>query len=270
MIAERLHAASLAAAQGCAVGEVSIGLGYSAVTTDDGRMGFCYTMIDRTGSCTHVRRFHDFDGGPATALLDYVRSDDTLERSMGIALVNALNEPAAVAMPRDVGAATGFVAQFGVTEGTRIAMVGFFGPVISGLKKLGAELSVLDRTHGMGDEATFLAELEAWPEVLVLTATSMINDTFDRILEHVGDGVKVVVMGPSTPMIPGVYAGTPVRMLAGMVPVVKDKAMAVIRQGGGTPELSPHSQKVYWVREAAGAGAARSAETADETGASDA
>lgn len=248
-VSERLHEAFRERAAQARVSDLSIGLGYTAVTTDDGRMGLAYTMMGRTGSCTHVRDFQDFDGRSATDLLDYVTSDDTLERSMAIALINALNEPVAAAMPRDTGPSTGFVAQFGVTEGTRVAMVGFFGPVITGLKKLGAELSILDRGHQMGDEAAFLARLKSWPEVLVITATSLITATFDRVLEHVGDGVRVVVMGPSTPMVPEVYTGLPVHMLAGMVPVVKDKVRAVIRQGGGTPELSPHSQKVFWLRD---------------------
>jgi uncharacterized protein (DUF4213/DUF364 family) len=248
-VSERLHEAFRERAAQARVSDLSIGLGYTAVTTDDGRMGLAYTMMDRTGSCTHVRTFQDFSGRPATDLLDYVTSDDTLERSMAIALVNALNEPIAAAMSRDSGPNTGFVAQFGVAEGTRVAMVGFFGPVIAGLKKRGAELSILDRGHQLGDEATFLARLESWPDVLVITATSLINGTFDGVLERVGDGVRVVVMGPSTPMVSEVYAGLPVHMLAGMVPVAKDKALAVIRQGGGTPELSPHSHKVFWLRD---------------------
>jgi len=249
VIGERLYRVSLPAARETSVGQVTIGLGYVAVRTADGGLGLCYTMIDRRACCTQVRSFHDFDGCPAIELLDYARSGDTLERSMGIALVNALNEPRAAAMEHDSGERTGIIAQLRIGAGTKVAMVGYFGPVIARMKKVGAEISVLDRDHRMGDEAHFLRDLATWPDILVLTATTMIDDSFGLFLDHVGGSTRVAVMGPSTPMIPDVYADLPVHMLAGMVARDKDRALAAVRQGGGTPALSPHSRKVFWLRD---------------------
>lgn len=250
MIGERLYQASLPAARETSVEQVTIGLGYTAVSIAEGGLGLCYTMIDRRARCTQVRTFRDFDGCPATELLEYARSDDTLERSLGIALVNALNEPRAAAMEPDTGERTGIIAQLGIGGGTKVAMVGYFRPVIMRMERVGAEVSVLDRDHGMGDEADFLGDLATWPDILVLTATTMIDDSFGSFLEHVSDSTRVAVMGPSTPMIPEVYADLPVHMLAGMVAVEKDRALAAVRQGGGTPALGPHARKVFWLRDA--------------------
>ncbi len=248
MIAERLYGAFMEPARSRSVAGVTIGLAYTAVSLDDGCLGLCYTMIDRRACCTQVRAFRDFDGLPASDLLEYARSDDTLERSMGLALVNALNEERAADMPRDVGPRTGVIAQLGIGSGTRVAMVGYFPPVAARITAAGAELSILDRDRGLGDRTQFMDALATWPDVLILTATSLLDDSCTPFLQHVGDGARVALMGPSTPMVPEVYADLPVHMLAGMVPLNRDRVLAVVRQGGGTPALGPHSQKVYWLR----------------------
>jgi len=247
MIAERLCAAFQGPAEGRSIGGVTIGLAYTAVSLDDGSLGLCYTMIDRRACCTQVREFRDFDGLPASDLIEYARSDDPLERSMGLALVNALNEERAARMPRDVGPQTGVIAQLGIGSGTRVAMVGYFPPVAARISAAGAELSILDRDRGLGDRTQFMNALAAWPDVLILTATSLLDDSCTPFLQAVSDGARVVLMGPSTPMVPEVYADLPVHMLAGMVPLARDKVLAVVRQGGGTPALGPHSQKVFWL-----------------------
>jgi len=240
----RIFDACAEGAAGATVGSVTAGLGYTAVTTADGRLGLCYTMTDRRACCTQARHYRDFEGGPATDLLEYVRSDDGLERSMGVALANALNEPRAAAMPEDTGPRAGVIGRFGVGAGTKVAMVGYFGPVIAGLQRAGAEVSVLDRDREMGDEAAFLDALASWPDVVVLTATSLLDDSFERFAERVHGAARVVVMGPSTPMFPEAFEGLPVHLLAGMVAVAKERILAVVRQGGGTPAIAPHAKKV--------------------------
>ncbi|HPE36102.1 MAG TPA: DUF4213 domain-containing protein, partial [Spirochaetales bacterium] len=70
---------------------ISIGLGYTAVGLDNGNVGLCHTMRDNSDSCTVFREPGDFEGAPALALLERIRSSDPITRSVVIALVNALN-----------------------------------------------------------------------------------------------------------------------------------------------------------------------------------
>jgi uncharacterized protein (DUF4213/DUF364 family) len=246
-LVDGLCAAVAEAAAHTTIEAMTIGLGYTAVATATGCVGLSYTMVERTASCSHVRAFRDFDGAPATELLEYVRSDDTLERAMGLALVNALNQPQARQLPDDAGPAGTFVAAFGVREGTRVAMVGFFPPVARRLREIGAQLSVLDRDKRMGDEAAFLRDLAEGPDVLIVTATAILNGSLELFLEHVTERVKVVVLGPTTPLVPEAYGALPVHLLAGLVPVDNERVVAAVRQGAGTPALTPHCRKVSWV-----------------------
>jgi uncharacterized protein (DUF4213/DUF364 family) len=246
-LVDGFHAAAAEAAADTTIEAMTIGLGYTAVVTATGCVGLSYSMVERTASCTHVRAFRDFDGAPAIELLEYVRSDDTLERAMGLALVNALNQPRARQLPDDAGPAGTFVGAFGVREGTRVAMVGFFPPVARRLREIGAELRVLDRDKRMGDETAFLSDLADWPDVLIVTATAILNDSLESVLDHVTQRVKVVVLGPTTPLVPEAYGTLPVHLLAGLVPVDNERVVAAVRQGAGTPALTPHCRKVSWV-----------------------
>ncbi len=227
------------------IATLTIGLGYTAVETVSGDVGLSYTMSEPAARCTRVPDYRDFEGRPANELLELLRSDHSLERSVGLATVNALNRRAALKLPEDDK--DGFVRDYGVGEGTRVAMVGFFGPVIAQLEALGVQLRILDRDRDMGDERQFVASLESWPELLIITATTILNDSFERFVKAVGSGVKVFVLGPSTPMVPTAYRGLGVHRLGGMAPVEGARAIAAARQGGGTPQLSRFCRKVSYV-----------------------
>jgi hypothetical protein len=50
----------------------------------------------------------------------------------------------------------------------------------------------------------------------------------------------VVLMGPSTPLLPEIFHDTPVRHLGGAIVVDSAKALQIISEGGGTPALRPY------------------------------
>lgn len=244
-LVEALFGAVREQADAARVARVTIGLGYTSVETTDGRVGLSYTMAGDTICCNRLRGLRDFDDSPAGEVLDCVRSDDTLERSIGIALVNALNQPRVLTMPEDTGALT---AVAGIRSATRVAMVGYFPPVVARLKGAGAELSVLDRGLDIGDEARFLRELRSWPDVLIVTAATILNATFELFMEHVRPEIPVVVLGPTTPMVPEAFAAFPVTMLGGMVVLEKAQVVSAVRQAAVTPAVRRYCRRVFWVR----------------------
>lgn len=239
---DALHGAFRGQAEQTTIATLTIGLGYTAVETMSGDVGLSYTMSGRAARCTRVPDYRDYEGGPAGELLDLLRSDHSLERSVGLATVNALNRRAALALPVDEK--DDFVRAFGIGKGTRVAMVGFFAPVVAQLEALGVDLHILDRDRGMGDERQFLATLGSWPGLLIITATTILNDSFESLVRAVEGAGRVFVLGPSTPLVPAAYRGLPVDRLGGMVPIDGPRVIAAVRQGGGTPQLSPFCRKV--------------------------
>jgi uncharacterized protein (DUF4213/DUF364 family) len=221
-----------------------LGLGYTAVTLSDGGIGLSYTHFESKKSCMLLNKHIDYEGQPAVKLLEKIKSDHPVERSMALALVNALNYPEALGFPEDRKNSIMF-DQFKIGEGTRVAMVGFIGPLVELLKQKNALVEVLDRSRSMGQKEEFYAKLGSWADVLILTSTSILNNTTEEVLQNVSQKIKTVMLGPSTPMVAAAFQHLPVHMLAGTVPIDKENVLKAIRHGMGTPVLQKFSRKSF-------------------------
>ncbi len=226
---------------------LSLGLGYTAVTTSDGGIGISYTFFDEKTSCSLIRNYYDYEGKPAIELLKNIKSLDTIERSMALALVNALNYEKALLLPEDQNNKILF-EKFDVRKGTNVAMVGYFGPLVKKLEKMKVPLEIIDVFRGIGRKESFFDKLRNWADVLFLTSTSILNNTTEEILSNVHEKVKAVMLGPSTPMIGEAFEHLPVLMLAGTVPVDKDKVLKAVRHGIGTRSIHRYIKKSFWLR----------------------
>ena len=76
--------------------------------------------------------------------------------------------------------------------------------------------------------------------VAIITATSILNDTIEEILNGLGNPRHVTILGPSTPLCEEVFARTPVTHLGGSAIRDHRKVMQVISEGGGTPNMRPY------------------------------
>ncbi len=221
-----------------------LGLGYTAVTLSDGGIGLSYTQFENKSSCMLLNRHVDYEGQPALQLLEKIKSDHPLERSMALALVNALNYKDALEYPEDKKNKI-MLDRLKIGQGSRIAMVGFIGPLVELLGQKKAEVDVLDSSRGMGEKKEFYAGLGKWADALLLTSTSILNNTTEEILQNVAPEVKTIMLGPSTPMVAKAFEHLPVHMLAGTVPIEQEKVLKAIRHGMGTPVLQKFSRKSY-------------------------
>ena len=245
-LVERIHTTLRDRAAEVEVRTLAIGLGFTAVATDDGGIGVAYTWRDDAACCSHLGGWDGAEGAPSTQLLDLLLGESGLERSVGMATANALNHAAALALPRDEGPAGALIQRFGIGERTRVAMVGFFPPVAQVLTEMGAALEVIDDDKNIGDQRVFRELIKGWAEVLVMTSTTLLGDTADDLLDMAGPEVRIALLGPTTPLVPQAFAGTRVGLLAGMVPLEVEPVLRAVRHGAGAPELRRFSRKVFW------------------------
>ena len=221
-----------------------LGLGYTAVVTSDGGIGIAYTYFEDKKSCMLLNEAVDYEGRPASELLEKIKSESTIERSMALALVNALNYQQALQLPEDEKNEIMF-EQLKITKGTKVAMVGYFGPLIKRFEQREAVLDILDQSRGLGRRQDFYKNLRNWADVLFLTSTSILNNSTEEILANVHAKVKTLMLGPSTPMVAEAFAHLPVHMLAGTVPLDRENLIKAVRHGMGTPVLHRFSRKSY-------------------------
>lgn len=255
-VIRRLHAACADRAARTRVAALVIGIGYTAVATEDGAVGLSYTWFGDKTCCSFMRGWDDAEGAPASDLLDRLLSNDAFERSVGMATANALNHEAALDLPSDAGPAGALIRVLGLERGSCVAMVGYFPPVVRELRELGTELEVIDEARGMGDQRVFRERLGDWADALIMTSTTLLNDSAEDLLGCAGAGLRAAFLGPTTPLAPAAFSHLPVDVLAGMAPVDTAKTLRAVRHGAGTPELQRFARKVYCV---CGGGAASEA-----------
>jgi uncharacterized protein len=241
---KRLYDLFLGQAQNVEIEILGLGLGYTAVTTSDGGIGLSYTYFSDKKSCMVLNHRIDYEGRPAERLLEKIMSETPIEKSMGLALINALNYRTALELPEDADNSIMF-EKFKIGPGCRVAMVGYFGPLVKKFEHEGVSLEILDISRGLGDKKEFYNKLKNWAQVLLLTSTSILNDSTEEILANAGEKAKTVLLGPSTPMAADAFRHLPVAMLAGTVPVDKENTLKAVRHGMGTPVLHRYSRKVY-------------------------
>jgi len=222
-----------------------VGLRYTAVTISDGGIGLAYTYHEDNCTTLAPADYTDCEEQSAIVLLEKIKRIEPAQRSQGLALINALNYGHALLLPEDPDNHILYNA-LGVRAGCKVAMVGYFRPLVAYLEDRGVALEIIDFNRGLGQKDRFYAKLDSWADALLLTSTSILNSTTEEIIGYVNPKVKTVMLGPSTPMIAEAFRHLPVQMLAGTVPIDKAKVLKAVRHGLGTRVIHRFSKKVFW------------------------
>jgi hypothetical protein len=149
-----------------------------------------------------------------------------LEASVGLAAYNALLDVDRGAC-RQVNASRVILEQ-GV--GRRVAVVGHF-PFVEDVRQAARSCWVLELHPRPGDVSADRAEdLLPQADVVALTSTSLINHTFDDLIELCRPESFVIMLGPSTPLSPVLF-DSGVSVLSGTVVRDPERALRSISQG---------------------------------------
>lgn len=214
--------------------DVRIGLGYTAVQLNNGRVGLAATPDTRSLCCTHVRSAGTLTGSPARELLSMLIDPmQDIARAVGLATANALLST----LPHPEGIPGEALSLLEVRKTDRVAMVGYFRPVAAALRERGCVLDIIELKpeeypETISPEAG--RESLALCDVAIITGTCFINGTCDGVLAQLHRPRTVVILGPSTPLCPPIFRGTPVTQVSGAWVRDPDKTLLVVSEGGGT------------------------------------
>jgi uncharacterized protein (DUF4213/DUF364 family) len=221
------------------VQSVALGLGYVAVELEGDRVGMSANIADtsKTG-CSVFAGAGTLRRMSAAQALDLGGHGDFLSRSISLATLNALKNTSLRGNSGDV------FEHITVVKGESVAMVGFIEPVANMLKDIGADVHVFEdrplNSNFIRPEKN-MAKTFARADIIILTAATIINNTLRDILKLPNSARAVVLMGPSTPMIPEAFISTPVTHLAGAAVIDGQKAFQIVMEGGGTRALYRYS-----------------------------
>lgn len=242
------HLLPLAAAR--RVVDVRVGLGYTGVLLDDGRCGLAYTFRDAAAGrgCGVLDEAGALAGRPASDVALLTRAPDPILAAVGLAALNALAE-----RPPDGDADV--LELVSIEAGDEVGMVGHFRPLVAPLRRRAKAVHVFER-QANAETGVLSAELAAdiLPRcrVAIITATSLLNRTLDGLLALCRQAREVVVLGPSTPLQPRLFADRGATVLSGVWVDDAPRALRIISEGGGTRRLQPAVRKVNLRVRAAG------------------
>lgn len=172
----------------CPVRRVCLGLHWTVV--ESRYAGMAHTF--RSDHKVEVESSGNLVGRSALGLAARLRSWEPLEASLGLAALNSLIDPSG--SPLNV-----FEHILSIAQGRTITVVGRF-PWNDQIAQVAAQTYFLEIDPQPGELPSYACE-EVIPasDLVVITATALINKTLPRLLELAGHAVSIV-LGPSTPM----------------------------------------------------------------------
>jgi len=233
---ERIRNALLPRAAHDEIADITIGRIYAAVTLKSGNLGLAHFEGGHGANRTQPQPAPGDPGG-LEEVLSRLGGTDPYVSAIGCAAAAAL-----AAAKTDIFPEGDVLDRLAVLPGDRVVMVGGF-PIESDLRKRGADLLVYDRSRGIGDMGKLPKSLND-ADLVVITATAIINNTIDEILERIHHARETVILGPSTILVPEAFRDTPVTGLFGIVPRDAATIRDIIADGGGTRDFIRHAKKV--------------------------
>jgi len=133
----------------------------------------------------------------------------------------------------------------------KVVMIGYFLSLVQKFEENNIQLSIFD----LFDTSEKVTPLEKQKEyiskanTLILTSTSIFNNTFQKLINATPDNCQVFLLGPSTLMHPDMFNYRNINILFGsLFEKENDEVVEIIKKGEGTPSFSKHMTKVFLMK----------------------
>lgn len=221
--------------------DVRIGLGYTVAKLDDGSVGVSYTLRGEDPRCCSVcEDAGNLTGSSAVEVAKWLIHPDPARTSVGMAVVNALSDSNTARSEGD-----DIIELLRLGQEDEVAMVGFFRPLVF-IKQRVKKLFVFDESdHGYGvlPPSEIKKHLPNC-SIVIITAVTVINGTFDDIILLCRSPREVVLLGPTTPIYPALFEKHGVTWLSGIKIKDSDRLLRIISEGGGTKQFGKTVERI--------------------------
>ncbi len=225
------------------IADIRIGLGYTAVLLDDGRCGLAWTGTGGKKTCCSLMEDAGFFIGKSAAeLIHFYPSNNPLKASVGLATINSL------ANYEKTGKKEGdILGCLNLKPDDRVGIIGDFKPLVKEMEKITENIFIFEKNFS--DSKYFVAETEIsklLPDcsVVLITATSLVNKTFELLIELIKNVPSCAMLGPSTPLVPAFFSDKNIRILSGVEVIDTDRVLNIVSQAGGMKSFKNYVKKV--------------------------
>jgi len=233
------------------VASVIIGVEYTGVRLSSGQVGLAYTLTseETPNSCALTRRAGHLTELSALTLARLALSWDIRSRIVGTAALNALSQSCLSNCTDRVLVSKGNIADHLVLKGDVVTVVGNMAPMVDKLAAKAKKIYVLERTMQLRDEGTLpdtaAEEIIPQSDVVLITGTSIINGTVDRLLELSKNARELALVGPTAGILPTVLFDHGATAVATVKVTDANRVMKNISEGGGVPFANAVKLVIY-------------------------
>lgn len=213
-----------------AIREIVAGSKYCAVVLENGHLGVCATLGNLVGTDPQSLMNHDLEKNSHRIVIN--------------AYFNARLNPKADCLDnKDILD----IADFRAYQSP--VMIGLFKPVVKRLEKLDVQLAIFDPRHDPEENEGLLpdhqqGEYLRQADAVILSATTIFNQTFKQLVADTRDSCDIFVLGPSTPLATELFQYPNVCALFGTVFEPDDqRVLEVIKAGKGTRSFIKFANK---------------------------
>lgn len=185
---------------------------FTVATLENGAIGMSYNLFH--GDEEAMSRYWQWsleklNGKKAGELMEWVLSDDLLERTVGLAALNALSQNFITNHPQNyrIDAGSDLFSLMKLDKSSRVGLVGYFRPLLARLQEKAGEVIVLEKSPDllkgsypftMTDDPTALRQCDK----VLITATTVTNDSLPELMPHCANASFVGIMGPTAGCLP--------------------------------------------------------------------
>ncbi len=223
------------------VEDVRIGLAYTGVLISGNYGGVACTPLYEFSGCPALGFTETIKGKTADKMLELALSENPLEAAVGIATVNALSQMLRELEPENFTVSNVDVLDL-IKPGDRVAMVGYFGPLVPKILKITEKFTVLEKREIESPETRTLSSEKArevlpQSDVIIISASTLANRTFDELLSLRGTAREVILLGPSAPLYPTPFFERGITALMGTRILDPMIMLTLVSEAGGTKKL---------------------------------
>ncbi|NHJ25663.1 MAG: hypothetical protein EAX89_13850 [Candidatus Lokiarchaeota archaeon] len=181
---------------------------FSAIILEDNSVGLIYiNLSSKIKNKFKNEEFTYLKGSEPLSIIKFFNSKDLFERSLSLGVINAVSQ--------FIFKKTNFLFDFtsdslgllDIKSSDIIGMVGFFPPLVKLIEKIGSKLIVIEKKEELVQKSKdWLVTLNPSKlkdcNKILITGTTVLNDTLDEVLDYCTSAEKKSVIGPTTSFLP--------------------------------------------------------------------
>ncbi|MEI8047918.1 MAG: DUF364 domain-containing protein [Bacteroidota bacterium] len=231
--------------------QVVIGIYFTAVKLSSGYSGLAYTNLDSVDCCSHNRQkgFGDFTPGnfKGRRVVDlFSHYDQTcLMKTIQLAVMNAISAELMAESSYKIIENQDPIGLVDLQGKKRVCVVGAFLSYIKKIAETDCILQIVELDETVVPEEykqyllpSHLSEKAiSNSDIVIITGATLVNNTLDKLLELISIKTQVILVGPTSSLIPDVLFARGVNILGATQISDSDKMLEMVAEGASGFQL---------------------------------